>query len=680
MVQVGKGNPWVEFAPEGKDYLVEGFWLDPADGKEGPYYRLARQNHWLLLPKTASAQMSYMKFDDIPVCVDMPEACFLADRDHKTVQDMMQECDNHERCNGFTYTTNKTKHGGGCLKYRCESEDTDGVTRHTAAEASGKVEYYGRLAFQWTIEPPSKCDQGCGFSGSFNKGQRHCSRITDAAIMDDEVCEFWTPKMPKPEIPEVVCPATAPCVDYVTTTPQDCPSTCGYSGGDLQGTVTCTETVTGKTVDAQACDDWAIAKPKIPSITCAPTFMCAPDCPKGSEQSGTVENADIPGCGMDACGDRYSQPTIEACQKACDKRKGCNAFTWAPVDGDKNHKGVRVCTMYTDTTPTSTWGPAQVFCKLTWKTPAESCGIWEQCAREHGKCKFTGTKKVRYGHGNKWTQGHYTTEVMCTNSVFGDPFHGQVKTCETYEEYPSCGGTWERCASEGESCEITTTSLVKYGHGEAWSFKTFEGPTKNVPCNNNNFGDPFVGQRKGCFVYVEKPEDPAEHSECSDAAGISEYSDVGTGKCVTEDGTDPEYSYYHSVGEAQCKAQCDKDSTCYGYSSNSYNNCLIWRSCNLKGGGAYWGAADCNIKKIPVGSAAVAVIDMVEKLPEDELNGLGLSSKSQDAVMQKILALPQDVTAKKAAKADSEAAEEVMVEEMEPKNTDDAEFQKWMDA
>jgi hypothetical protein len=753
-VQVGKGNPWVDFAPEGKDYLVEGFWLDPSDGKEGPFYRLARQKDWLLLPKTASAQMAYMKFDSIPVCVDMPEACFLADRDQKTAADMMQECDNHERCNGFTYTTNKTEGGGGCLKYRCESEDTDGVTRHTAAEAAGKVEYYGRLAFQWTIEQPSKCDEGCGFEGSLNKGKRHCTRITDNTIMDDEVCDFWTPKMPKPEIPEVQCPATAPCVDYVSTPPQECPSTCGYSGGDIEGTVVCTESVGGKEVDDQACTDWSIEKPKTPVLTCEPTSIRAPDCPAGSEQAGAVENADIPGCGMDSCGDRYSFPTIEACQKACDARKGCNAFSWAPMDGDKNHKDKRVCTMYTDTAPTSTWGPAQVFCKLTNKSPTD-CGVWEHCAKEGKKCKFDGTKKVRFGHGNRWTEARFTNDVKCKNKVFGDPFPGQSKTCQTYEEFPSCGGTWENCAKEGKSCKITATSLIKYGHGSSWSYKTFSPPakgkekknagmcgckhydlgqgpgcggsccdrkggtggdgfyshcaalagqgscnnvknfwkqkfckwtpapasdgSKKVKCNNKNFGDPTPGQSKDCFVYVEKPAAPPEQSSCPDASGISEYSDVGTGKCMTEDGKDPEYSYFRGVGEAGCKAMCDSDSTCYGYSSNRYSNCLLWRSCDLKGGGAYWGAADCYIKKLPMSP----VVDMVEQLQEDpseQLHSLGLSAKSEDAVMQKIMALPKDVTTKPKPTADTEVAEEVMVEEMDTKDTDDEEFQEWMNA
>jgi hypothetical protein len=95
----------------------------------------------------------------------------------------------------------------------------------------------------------------------------------------------------------------------------------------------------------------------------------APTCPEGTEQVGDI-NADIPGCGLQGCGERYAIDTIEDCQSACAANSDCVAFTWAPIGGDRNHMDQSACTQYDSAVPTSTWGPNQIFCKPSWHLSA----------------------------------------------------------------------------------------------------------------------------------------------------------------------------------------------------------------------------------------------------------------------------------------------------------------------
>jgi len=91
-------------------------------------------------------------------------------------------------------------------------------------------------------------------------------------------------------------------------------------------------------------------------------------CPENTEQVGAI-NADVPGCGLTSCADRYTISSKEACRDTCDTNAACNAFTWAPIGGDKNHLDQASCTMYSETAPTSTWGPSQIFCKMPAPSP-----------------------------------------------------------------------------------------------------------------------------------------------------------------------------------------------------------------------------------------------------------------------------------------------------------------------
>ena len=94
-----------------------------------------------------------------------------------------------------------------------------------------------------------------------------------------------------------------------------------------------------------------------------------PKCPKGWKQVGEL-GADVPGCGLESCSARYGRQanSPESCSDHCKKNKKCHGFSYAPMDGDKNHKGKSVCTIYKQNRPTTKWKAVdgqykQIFCK-----------------------------------------------------------------------------------------------------------------------------------------------------------------------------------------------------------------------------------------------------------------------------------------------------------------------------
>ena len=87
-------------------------------------------------------------------------------------------------------------------------------------------------------------------------------------------------------------------------------------------------------------------------------------CPYGTEQVGTLTSGnDISGCGMDNCKDRYNKTSIEDCAQHCKNTKGCKAFNWAPVGGDRSHPQLKVCGIYSSNVPSGSYGPKYIFCR-----------------------------------------------------------------------------------------------------------------------------------------------------------------------------------------------------------------------------------------------------------------------------------------------------------------------------
>ena len=62
--------------------------------------------------------------------------------------------------------------------------------------------------------------------------------------------------------------------------------------------------------------------------------------------------------------------------------------------------------------------------------PALPAGsAWVYCAAEGGTCSFPGTRQMRFGAVGVYVYKSMTSPVSCSNSVFGDPIYGIVKTC-----------------------------------------------------------------------------------------------------------------------------------------------------------------------------------------------------------------------------------------------------------
>lgn len=98
-------------------------------------------------------------------------------------------------------------------------------------------------------------------------------------------------------------------------------------------------------------------------------------CPAGWEQKGGA-GADIGGCGLQSCGERYDLSSEAACAARCDEHSACVGFSYAPMNGDRNHPGVTACTIYNSDVPTGTWTgtegiATQVFCG---RQPSLECG------------------------------------------------------------------------------------------------------------------------------------------------------------------------------------------------------------------------------------------------------------------------------------------------------------------
>ena len=55
---------------------------------------------------------------------------------------------------------------------------------------------------------------------------------------------------------------------------------------------------------------------------------------------------------------------------------------------------------------------------------------WNRCADEGGICRFSGTRQVRYGVNGAYAYKSASASLACSNSVFGDPAYGTLKSCQ----------------------------------------------------------------------------------------------------------------------------------------------------------------------------------------------------------------------------------------------------------
>ncbi len=133
-------------------------------------------------------------------------------------------------------------------------------------------------------------------------------------------------------------------------------------------------------------------------------------------------------------------------------------------------------------------------------------GGWTQCAGEGGYCNFHGYKEIRYGVDGRWNYKTAKNGIGCSNSVFGDPAPGAVKSCYYRNTAPPRGADdgrhvrWVRCAGEGGYCNFNGYREIRYGSGDRWNYKS---GSNGIGCNNGVFGDPAPGSPKECFIKVD---------------------------------------------------------------------------------------------------------------------------------------------------------------------------------
>ena len=150
------------------------------------------------------------------------------------------------------------------------------------------------------------------------------------------------------------------------------------------------------------------------------------------------------------------------------------------------------------------------YSSATTVAPTASASSWIPCAGEGSTCTFSGTRDVRYGAGTSFVTKTFTGSVVCSNTVFGDPAKGQLKTCSYSSNTVATSGTagttstapvttdgsWTTCSSEGGVCSISGTHQVRYGANGFYLTKTVTGP---IACTNAAFGgDPAYRQVKSC--------------------------------------------------------------------------------------------------------------------------------------------------------------------------------------
>jgi hypothetical protein len=171
------------------------------------------------------------------------------------------------------------------------------------------------------------------------------------------------------------------------------------------------------------------------------------------------------------------------------------------VFGDPNHGVAKTCS----------------YASATTTAPSTSAGsstpTWIACAGEGGTCTFSGTREVRYGANGSYATKTFTGSVVCSNTAFGDPAHGQLKSCSYSSNTVATSGTpgtpatapattpvttdagWTACAAEGGTCTFSGTRLVRYGANGAYATKLATG---SITCSNAVFGDPAYRQVKSC--------------------------------------------------------------------------------------------------------------------------------------------------------------------------------------
>ncbi|MGI4780011.1 MAG: hypothetical protein ACRYGA_18180, partial [Janthinobacterium lividum] len=117
---------------------------------------------------------------------------------------------------------------------------------------------------------------------------------------------------------------------------------------------------------------------------------------------------------------------------------------------------------------------------------------------EYQSFTLTSTTTVSYGANGVFNSktlaaGSYT----CSNSLFGDPLSGVLKSCYTSAASSSTATSTLLTAQSG-TFKLSSTSVVSYGANSTLVQKTLDAGT--YVCGDQLFGDPLVGVVKSCYL------------------------------------------------------------------------------------------------------------------------------------------------------------------------------------
>ncbi len=124
-----------------------------------------------------------------------------------------------------------------------------------------------------------------------------------------------------------------------------------------------------------------------------------------------------------------------------------------------------------------------------------TANVWTRCADENATCSFLGTMTVAFGANGSYKYATESNGTACSNTVFGDPAYGTVKSCYLISP-PTSATKWTACATENSSCSFTGKHEVAYGANGMYFYESF---TNGTACSNTVFGDPASGAAKTCY-------------------------------------------------------------------------------------------------------------------------------------------------------------------------------------
>jgi len=266
--------------------------------------------------------------------------------------------------------------------------------------------------------PKEECPTQCGRPAHTFYGRMFCETINGHRMVDPSKCNF-----PKGPGPERHCEATKPCLGYDTETPaemgQNCTTTCGFAGAELQGRLWChndpsahdklagktaaAETLIGvelttnpadvdtkvtgyKEVPLKDCEYWKLPVPDIPTQACPITPPCVKWVTKKPSELSKTCNAECGFKGNVLQGKVFCQE-VESGKKVADSKCGY----WKLLKPD----------VPTETCPAT---PACVEFKTS--KPSEACTT---------TCSFNGTTLF----GDVWCEetvsGTKVTDAKCTH-------------------------------------------------------------------------------------------------------------------------------------------------------------------------------------------------------------------------------------------------------------------------